>query len=135
MNRFALVLSLVGLAALVPAAPAVAGSTQFIGSAVEHADNTVTLPLQRGTSHGDTVWYLVLDSSAGNDADRRQVNTAQKLGNARGSGAVQRVTVSNGVVDFPGTVDFSYDRNVLAPAGFPPIMHDPGARGDRATRR
>jgi len=130
MNRFALFLSLVGLAALVPAAPAVAGSTQFIGSAVEHPDNTVTLPLQRGTSHGDTVWYVVLDSSAGNDADRRQVNTAQKLGNARGSGAVQRVTVSNGVVDFPGTVDFSYDRNVLAPAGFPPIVHDPGARGD-----
>ena len=33
------------------------------------ADGTATLPLYRGTSQGSAVWYVVLDSSDGADAD------------------------------------------------------------------
>src|SRR4051812_12772381 len=84
------------IAALVPAAPALAGSERFIPSAVEHPDATVTLPLHRGTSHGVTVWYVILDASDGAAADRYGANTAQKLRNARGTGAVQRVRMVDG---------------------------------------
>ena len=102
----------------------------FITSAIENSDGTVTFPLQRGTSHGQTVWYIVLDSSDGNDADVRGVNRAQKLENARGTAAVQNVSLVNGVIDFPATVDFSPARIVSpGPQGFPPAAAQPGAVG------
>ena len=58
----------------VPAATASGKSDDsglFIRSAVENADDTATFPLYRGTSQGKTVWYIVLDSSNGNDADAK----------------------------------------------------------------
>ncbi|HMF95540.1 MAG TPA: hypothetical protein VKE96_14665 [Vicinamibacterales bacterium] len=107
------------------------GTTLFIRSALEHGDGTVTLPLYRGTSRGRTVWYVVLDASSSNDADRFGVNRAQKLANARGTLAVQQVTVRGGIVDFPATVDFSPVRAVVpGPAGFPPQIAEPGAVGE-----
>ena len=121
------------VAALIAPTSALAdgGRTLFIKSAVEHADNTVTLPLYRGTSHGQTVWYILLDSSDGNTAQTYGINRSQKLANAKGSGAVQKVTVVNGVIDFPATVDFSPVRNVVPSAtGFPPLAADPGAIGE-----
>ena len=57
------------------------GRTLFVQSAREHADGTVTLPLYRGTSRGRTVWYIVLDSSSGDDAQAKGVNRSQKLAN------------------------------------------------------
>jgi len=118
--------------ALAPAALADSGSsTQFIRSAVVNADHTVTLPLLRGTSHGQTVWYVVLDASTSNAADTHGANRANKLANARGTSAVQKVSVHNGVIDFPATVDFRPTRNVVAgPTGFPPAAASPGAVGD-----
>src|SRR3954469_10273774 len=118
MNR---VVSLLAVLAIARAASA-DGGTLFVQSAVEHADGTVTLPLYRGTSHGRTVWYVVLDSSDGNDAQAKGVNRAPKLANARGTAAVQRVSLASGVVDFPGTVNFAFGtRTVVAgPNGFPP---------------
>src|SRR4029077_10802920 len=94
--------------------------TLFITSAVENGNDTATFPVYKGTSHGQTVWYLVLDSSNGNDADAKCVNRSQKLANARGTTAVQKVSIANGVVDFPASVDFSPQRIVQAPNGFPP---------------
>jgi hypothetical protein len=105
------------------------GRTLFIRSAVEHAGDTATFPLYRGTSQGKTVWYIVLDSSDGNDASAKGVNTSQKLANARGTTAVQRVRLTGGVVDFPASVDFSPQRIVQAPAGFPPSVFQAGAVG------
>jgi hypothetical protein len=107
------------------------GAKLFIRNASENPDNTVTFPLQRGTSHGQTVWYVVLDSSDGNDADARGVNKAQKLERARGTTAVQKVKIVNGVIDFPATVDFSPTR-VVQPGtqGFPPKAVEPGAVGE-----
>jgi hypothetical protein len=105
--------------------------TLFLTSAVEHADDTVTLPLYRGISNGQTVYYIVLDASDGDAANRYGVNRSQKLANAANSQVVQRVSLLNGVVNFPGTVDFSYDRVVVpGPQGFPPADAQPGARGD-----
>jgi hypothetical protein len=130
----ALLLAGVGLSSIT-AAPAVSasgsGSQLFVTSAVEHPDGTVTLPLHRGTSHGQTVYYLVLDSSDGGVARLMGVNTSQKLANARNTPAVQNVTVANGVVDFPATVDFSPVHVLSAPGPFPPAQFAPGAIGEQ----
>jgi hypothetical protein len=119
------------LLAAAPSALADSGSsTQFIRSAVVNADHTATLPLLRGTSGGQTVWYVVLDASTSNAADKYGANRSNKLANARGTSAVQKVSVHNGVIDFPATVDFRPDRKVVAgPTGFPPAVADPGAVG------
>jgi hypothetical protein len=108
------------------------GRRVFLASAVEHEDFTVTLPLHRGTSRGRTVWYVVIDSSSDEDASAKGVNVSQKLANARGTGAVQPVTVAGGVVDFPATARFDVrPRNVVpGPTGFPPLAAEPSAEGE-----
>ncbi len=62
----------------------------------------------------------------------RKVDAADKLANARGTGAVQKIKVINGVIDFPASVDFRPVRNVVPnPAtGFPPLEVAPGAVGE-----
>lgn len=103
----------------------------FLTSAVEGPDNTVTLPLYRGTSKGRTVWYVVFDSSDGGDADALGVNRAQKLNNARGTKAVQKAAVVNGTVDFPASVNFAPEHVVAAgQTGFPPADAQPGSIGE-----
>jgi hypothetical protein len=105
--------------------------TLFVRSAIEHGDDTVTLPLYRGTSKGRTVWFIVLDASSGAQADALRVNRSQKLQNARGTLAVQKVSVRNGVIDFAATVDFAPVRAVVPGAqGFPPRVAEPGAAGE-----
>jgi hypothetical protein len=127
---------LVSIALCVPAAATAAsrsgGSdrTLFIRSAVEHAGDTATFPLYRGTSHGQTVWFIVLDASNSGAADAYGANVSQKLENARGTTAVQKVTITGGVINFPKTVDFSPTRVVQAPNGFPPTVFTPGAVGE-----
>ncbi len=102
----------------------------FIRSAVELPGDLVQLPLYRGTSGGQTVYFLILDASDGNVAQALGVNESQKLNNARGTTAVQKVTIVNGVIDFPASVDFSAPPIVNAPAGFPPASFQPGAFGE-----
>ncbi len=106
--------------------------TLFVQSAHEHADGTVTLPLYRGTSRGRTVWYILLDSSSGDDAQARGINRSQKLANARGSTAVQMVSVRNGVVDFPASVNFAFGTRSIVPGpqGFPPRTATFSASGE-----
>jgi len=108
------------------------GPRLFVASAVEHPDGTVTLPLHRGTSRGRTVYYVVLDSSSGSDADALGVNRSQKLGNARGSRATQKVSVQGGALDFPASVDFAFAarRVVPGPQGFPPADFQFSAKGE-----
>jgi len=104
----------------------------FIRGAVENADFTqVTLPVYRGTSHGETVYYVVTESDNLVDARARGVNVARKLAFAHGTAAVQRVKVVNGVIDFPATVDFSATRQLAAgPTGYPPATATPGPMGE-----
>src|SRR3954454_22809682 len=124
------------LAALLAlAAPAAAmadgGGTQFIPSAHENGNGTVTLPLHHGTSGGRDVWFVVLDSSTSNAAQAWGANRSNKLANAAGTRAVQKVTVGrDGTIDFPASVDFGPERVVNAPNGFPPADFAPGAVGE-----
>jgi hypothetical protein len=107
------------------------GGRSFIPSAHENGDNTVTLPLHRGTSAGRDVWFIVLDASTSEAAQAWGANRSNKLDNARGTSAVQKATVKDGVVDFPATVDFAPERVVVpGPAGFPPDAAQPGAVGE-----
>jgi hypothetical protein len=103
----------------------------FITSAVEHPDGTVTLPLHRGVSNGQTVYYVITDVSDGNLAAKLGVNKSAKLANAASvPGAVEKVSIVNGVVNFPATVDFSPVRQLTpGPTGFPPAGAQPGAIG------
>jgi hypothetical protein len=110
----------IALAVLLAAAAARADSAKlFVASAVEHPDGTVTLPLYKGTSHGQTVWYVIIDSSDGADAQSKGLNHSQKLANASGTAAAQRVTVSNGLIDFPGTVNFAFGTRTVVPERHP----------------
>lgn len=113
------------------AAHADGGRTLFIKSAVENPNDTVTFPLYRGTSKGQTVYYIILDTSNGALADQWGVNRSQKLANLVNSTAVQHVTIANGSWNFPGTVNFAITNTVVAgPTGFPPLVAEPGAEGD-----
>jgi hypothetical protein len=121
------------LALLGGALPALAGDL-FVPSATELAGNTVRLPLYRGTSNGQVVYYIVLDASTSNAASQWRVNRSNKLAKARGTIAVQNVRVSPAGIDFPFTVDFAPDHILEAPNGFPPTRFQPGSRGLGITR-
>src|SRR4051812_18770226 len=126
----AAVLAALALPTSAMAAPGSEGRL-FLPSAVESPDDTVTLPLHRGTSDGRTVWFVVLDASDGQAAEDWGANRAQKLARARGTTAVQRVSVRGGVIDFPKTVRFGQER--VLPQTFPPEPGDgfrPGAVGE-----
>jgi hypothetical protein len=107
---------------------------QFITSAVEHPDGTVTLPLHKGISGGQPVWYVITDASDGSVAQSLGVNTSQKLANAANTGGVEKVSVqSDGTVVFPATVNFNPTPAFAltpGPAGFPPATANPPAIGD-----
>lgn len=103
----------------------------FVPSAVENTvDDTVKLPIYRGTVQGQTVWYVLLDTSSNSTAKKYGINRADKLINAKNTTAVQKVRLVNGVIEFPATVDFSPERSVTpGPTGFPPLAVQPGAVG------
>lgn len=108
-----------------------AGDVAIQNEGLDLANETVTLPLHRGTSRGQTVYYVITDSSDKDDAKARGVAAAPKLRNALGTKAVQTVTRKPTGYDFPGGVDFSPTRVVVpGPDGFPPEQVVPGARGD-----
>lgn len=119
------------VALLIPSTALAGDRDLFIHSAVEHGDNTATLPLYRGTSQGREVFYVVLDASDGNAADNWGVNRSDKLNNARNTAAVQKVQMVNGVINFPASVDFAPNRVVVpGPTGFPPAQAEPGSVGE-----
>jgi hypothetical protein len=97
---------------------------------IEH--ETVTLPLHEGrTTDGRVLWYVVTESSDPADATQRGVNYSNKLLNAVGTAAVQKVTAGDNGLVFPGTVDFSLTHVLVpGPNGFPPAQFAAGAAGD-----
>ncbi len=104
----------------------------FVPSAVVNADHTATLPLHRGRVGTQTVWYVVTEASDSNHAARWGASVSQKLANARGTAAVQKVTRDpDGTLVFPATVDFSPTHVIQGgPLGFPPAAAAPGAVGN-----
>jgi hypothetical protein len=130
-----------GLALVVPfglAAPAAAHDHKedeevFLASAlsIDRDEGSVTLPLFEGRHDGETVWYVVTESSGNRDARERGVNYAKKLRNALGTAAVQDGAVDGDLLSFTGTVNFSPERIVEpGPDGFPPAFVQAGAVGD-----
>lgn len=108
------------------------GARVFVPGAVLNPDHTVTLPLHRGRSGDQTVWFITTEASDSNHAQAWGTSVSAKLLNARRTAAVQKVTVDpDGTIVFPATVDFSPTHVITpGPAGFPPIAAAPGATGN-----
>jgi hypothetical protein len=107
---------------------------------VDLSKETVRLPLYRGTSNGQTVWFVLLDTSDAGLAHNHGINYAPKLANlAIGCPeCVQEVTLDSptpaenpfgqAVVNFQGAPDFSPTRIAEpGPNGFPLAKLQPGA--------
>ncbi|MGE3174460.1 MAG: hypothetical protein AB7O97_17650 [Planctomycetota bacterium] len=104
----------------------------FLPAARLHGDGTATLPLHQGRVGERTVWFVVLDASTSDAADRFGSNRANKLRNARGTGAVQQGHFDGAVLVLAGTVDFAPERIVVGDpvTGFPPLQVQAGSVGD-----
>ena len=120
----ALTLAMAALSVVAVGTPAQAAGdgTVFVRSAVEHADHTVTLPLHRGEAAGRPFWYVVLDASTSEVADRFGVNRSNKLANV--GAAAQKGHYVDGVLEVGAGVDFGPDRDVAA--GTPGSVGEPG---------
>jgi hypothetical protein len=130
-GAFAAVVLTVGAAHPSPAAAD--GSRIFVPSAVVNNDHTVTLPLHRGVlTTGAVVWFVVTEASDSHHADTWRSSISQKLANAKGTKAVQKViTRADGTIVFRATVDFKPNRVLKGgPTGFPPAAAAPGAVGN-----
>ncbi len=94
----------------------------------------VTLPLFRGLSpKGQPVYYIITDASDFEVARAMGLNYAPKMRKAAGTPGAMNVTMSNGIMVFPGDVDFAPAYHVVpgdAPTFFPPKSFRPGAVGD-----
>lgn len=108
------------------------GHRLLMKSAVENASYTeVTLPIFEGQRSGETVWFVVTESSDKADAEARGVHYSPKMANGKGTLGVQTVGMVNGKVQFLGSVDFAPDRVVVpSETGFPPKEAKPGAIGE-----
>jgi hypothetical protein len=129
---FAAALTVPGLLLGGSVASASGGARVFVPSAVVNADHTVTLPLHQGLSGGKAVWFIVTEASDSGHAQRWRSSVSQKLANAKGTTAVQKVSIApDGTIIFPATVDFLPTR-LITPGtlGFPPLAAAPGAMGN-----
>lgn len=125
------------VAALFASTSAQAEETVFVrAGAVDIEKMQVTLPLQEGRMvSGESVWYVLLDASDRDTADRLGINFSDKLANSAASGALREAVLApDGALVFEaGTVDFSPARKVEAgpeDAPFPPRFAQPGSIGD-----
>lgn len=97
---------------------------------------TVTLPLYEGRMEsGESVWYIVLDTTDRGNAEALGLNFSPKLTYAEVGKAVRTARLEKGftLVFSVGTVDFSPKRGVTpgdAPNFFPPKAVQPGSVGD-----
>ncbi len=109
---------------------------------VDPVKQTAVIPLHRGKHNGQTVWFIMTDSSDLGISRDLNIMYAPKLANmAIGCPkCVQNVTLepvpksskfAEAVVNFPGVPDFSPTR-VWDPGakGFPPAKAQPGSIGD-----
>ncbi len=112
--------------------PTLAAGDNILPSTISVDTNahTGTLPLYRGTVRGESVWYIITDTSDRTTAQRLHVLYSPELASI-GSEATQSATRSNGMLTFQGTPDFSPTRTYVASAdGFPPKSATPGSVGD-----
>ena len=114
-------------------------SKQSIKSArrVDLTRDFATLPLHKGTAGGETVWFVITDSSDAKMARDLGVNHAPRLSNIAQNcpACAQTVKTSDPVlgrapVGFEGAPDFSPERTAVpGPRAFPPQSFTVGATG------
>jgi hypothetical protein len=107
---------------------------------VDLTQETVRLPLYKGTANGHDVWFILTEASDAGLAHNSGLNYAPKLANiAIGCpDCIQTVTIDAPTADqnkfgpatvhFQGEPDFSPTRTLVpGPNGFPPASFSPGA--------
>jgi len=107
---------------------------------VDLTQETVRLPLYKGTANGHTVWFILTEASDQGLAKNSGLNYAPKLANiANGCpDCVQTVRqeqptpdqnkFGQAVIHYQGEPDFSPTRSLVpGPNGFPPASFSPGA--------
>ena len=113
------------------------GPVQLLRSGeVDLEELTITLPLYRGRVNGQTVWFVLTDTTDVANADALGLLPAFKLqyadtGRAVRTGTIQR---DGSVVFNRGTVNFAPAHQVVPgaePNPFPPRSFQPGSVGDR----
>ena len=97
---------------------------------VNTTNHTAVLPLYRGSAHGETVWYIVTDTSNAATARRLHVIYSPSLANI-GAAATQSARRIDGRLLFAGAPNFAPTRIfVPSAAGFPPSVAKPGGIAD-----
>jgi hypothetical protein len=120
--------------------PRLIGPLQLLRSGpVDTVAGTITLPLYQGSlASGETIWYILTDTTDAENAAALGLNFSAKLEYARSSSLSTRFAnydVDGTLVFDTGTVDFSPVRSVTpgsAPDFFPPADFQPGSVGDAA---
>src|SRR6476646_12302553 len=79
MRRTTTTAAMLAAAAALVAPAAHAGTKQFLASAHENGDGTVTLPLRTGLVGSETVYYVIFDTSSNNREKDLGVNRSRKL--------------------------------------------------------
>ena len=114
-----------------PAAGAASDDEVFVPSASVNGER-LTLPLHEArTRDGRTAWYVVIEASDGDAADRWNVEVVNKLRNA-GDGAQRGSLNRAGVLEVEASVNFRPAQEVAGTpgTGFPPTLAQPGSVGE-----
>ena len=106
---------------------------------VDLTRNFATLPLHKGTARGQTVWYVITDTSDARIARQLGINHSPKLRNVRRGcpHCAQTVKSTSRILgstpaDFEGAPDFSPNRSLLpGRTPFPARSFTDGARAGR----
>jgi hypothetical protein len=116
--------------------PSFVGPLQLLRSGpVDVNASTVTLPLYKGQLvTGETVWYVLTDTTDKGNAESLGLNWSPKLTYSALGARVANLNPNNTLIFDNGTVDFSPERQIIPgnESAFPPSQADPGAIGDNA---
>jgi hypothetical protein len=115
--------------------PSFIGPYQLLRSGpVDVNASTVTLPLYKGElSTGETIWYVLTDTTDKGNAEALGLNWSPKLTYSAMGARVANMGPNNTLIFENGTVDFSPELQVMPgnESAFPPTQADPGAIGDK----
>src|SRR5215510_9071459 len=114
--------------------PSFIGPLQLLRSGpVDLNASTVTLPLYKGhLVTGETVWYVLTDTTDKGNAEALGLNWSPKLTYSALGARVANLGPNNTLIFENGTVDFSPERQVMPgnASAFPPSQANPGSIGD-----
>ena len=126
--------------------PSVTGVDLRLVSDRNPSGPTARIPMFRGLDPaGNSVDYIITEASDRDVAELMGIIYAPRMSLPRGTPGLQEVTVTNGIMQFAGTVDFSPTRfvtpgdptipgtpNEITGSAFPPADLNPGAVADAA---